>query len=70
MRNYTRPAPDCASVAAADAIYIGDAASDAEAARNAGMDFGYAAWGDLTHTEPANTAWVLEQPIDILDAVG
>lgn len=57
-------------VAATDAIYIGDAASDAEAARNAGMDFGYAAWGDLTHTEPANTAWVLEQPIDILDAVG
>ena len=50
----------------AEAIYIGDAASDAAAARNAGMDFAYAAWGDVTHTEPEHTTWRLEQPLDIL----
>ena len=31
-----------------EVIYIGDAKSDYEAARNAHMDFGYAKWGSVS----------------------
>ena len=49
-----------------DAIYIGDARSDAEAASRAGMDFGYAAWGSVSDEGIGRPAYVFEQPLDLL----
>ncbi len=46
-----------------DAIYIGDAQSDLEAARNAGVDFGFAGWSGGTIS---STAHHFHAPEDLL----
>lgn len=53
-------------VEAKEAIYIGDATSDYLAARNAGMDFGYAKWGSVSDEGIEAPTYVFEQPKDIL----
>lgn len=49
-----------------DVIYIGDARSDALAAKNAGIDFGYAKWGNVAKEIMADAAFVFESPEDLL----
>lgn len=51
---------------AADAIYVGDARSDLQAAQNAGMDFAYAKWGSFAQVAPEETDCYLEHPLDLL----
>lgn len=53
----------------AEAIYIGDARSDYEAARNAHMAFGYATWGSTSSEGIEEPDVVLDAPQDILQAV-
>ena len=53
----------------AEAIYIGDARSDYEAARNAHMAFGYATWGSTSSEGIEEPDVVLDAPKDILQAV-
>lgn len=53
-------------IQAEEALYIGDTPSDYEAARNAGMDFGYARWGSVLRDGIDNPAFVFEQPEDLL----
>ena len=52
-----------------EAIYIGDARSDYEAARNAGMAFGYATWGSVSAEGIDGPDYVFDAPGDILAAV-
>ena len=52
-----------------EAIYIGDARSDYEAARNAGMAFGYATWGSVSAEGIDGPDYVFDTPGDILAAV-
>lgn len=52
-----------------EAIYIGDAHSDYEAARNAHMAFGYATWGSTSSEGIEEPDVVLDAPKDILQAV-
>lgn len=49
-----------------DAIYIGDALSDYQASKNAGMDFGYAKWGSVSDIGIDKPTYIFEKPIDIL----
>ena len=51
---------------AADALYVGDARSDLEAARNAGMAFAYAKWGSYAQVDPEEPDHYLEHPLDLL----
>ena len=51
---------------AAEAIYIGDARSDMIAAHNAGMDFGYAAWGSFFPMDRSEPEHYLDHPLDLL----
>ena len=51
---------------AKDAIYIGDARSDLQAARNAGMAFGYAKWGSVSSEGIVDPDYTFEQPLDLL----
>ncbi len=51
-----------------EAIYIGDARSDYEAARNAHMAFGYATWGSTSSEGIEEPDVVLDAPKDILQA--
>lgn len=56
------------SLKKADVIYIGDALSDYQVCRNAGIDFAYAKWGSVSPTDiPAEI--VLTTPLDILKFV-
>lgn len=48
-----------------DAVYIGDAASDSEAAARAGMDFGYAEWGSVSRKGILNPAYIFHKPDDL-----
>lgn len=48
------------------AIYIGDAASDYLAARNAHIAFGYAKWGSVSSKGIEHPDWVFEKPLDLL----
>lgn len=50
-----------------DVIYIVDARSDALAAKNAGIDFGYAKWGNVAKETMADAAFVFESPEDLLE---
>lgn len=52
-----------------EAIYIGDARSDYEAARNAHMAFGHATWGSTSSEGIEEPDVVLDAPKDILQAV-
>ncbi len=56
-------------IAPGDALYVGDARSDYEAARNAGMDFAYATWGSVSAKGIDNPAWTLGAPLDIVGVV-
>ncbi len=49
-----------------EAIYIGDACSDYEAAKNAGMDFGYARWGSISDNGIVAPDCILEHPQKLL----
>lgn len=49
-----------------DALYIGDALSDYQASKNAGMDFGYAKWGSVSDIGIDKPTYIFEKPIDIL----
>lgn len=51
---------------AAEALYVGDARSDLEASRNAGMDFAYAVWGSHSPVSPEEADYYLEHPLDLL----
>ena len=51
---------------ARDALYVGDARSDLEAARNAGMDFAYAKWGSFATVRAEEVDYFLEHPLDLL----
>ncbi len=45
-------------------IYIGDALSDYQCARAAGMDFGFAKWGSIVDISDAD--YIFNSPLDIL----
>lgn len=49
-----------------EALYIGDSFSDYSAAKNAGIDFGYAKWGSVSSEGIESPDYVLEQPWDLL----
>lgn len=49
-----------------EALYVGDARSDLEAARNAHMDFAYAKWGSMVHVEPQEADYWLEHPRELM----
>lgn len=49
-----------------EAIYIGDALSDYQAASNANMDFGYATWGSVSSDGIIDPTYIFNQPIDLL----
>lgn len=53
-----------------DALYMGDARSDLEACRNAGMDFAYAKWGSYSPVEPGEADYYLEHPLELLQYLG
>lgn len=53
-------------IEAQDAIYIGDTPADELAARNSGMDFGYAKWGSVFPEERFHPDYVFEKPVDLL----
>lgn len=57
-------------IAPEEAIYIGDAPSDYQAAKNAGMDFGYAKWGSVLDMGSARPEWVFERPEEMGKMVG
>ena len=48
-----------------DALYMGDARSDMEAARAAGMDFAYASWGSHFPMERTEPDYYLEHPMEL-----
>lgn len=52
-----------------EAIYIGDAPSDALAAHNAKMDFGHAMWGNVTETIIDKATFSFNQPSDLLKLI-
>lgn len=54
------------NVQANEAIYIGDTYNDYLAAKNAGMDFGYATWG-IAQIEDIDATYILNSPLDILN---
>ena len=54
-----------ARINAEDAVYIGDTVYDSQCAKNAGLDFGLAAWGNAGAQEiPAN--YLFKTPADVL----
>lgn len=54
------------NIEVSEAIYIGDALSDYQASRNAGMDFGYAKWGSVSSEGIDHPDLVFESPLDLL----
>ena len=50
-----------------EAIYVGDANTDMEAARNAGMDFVYAAWGSFFPVDPYAPDCYARHPLELLE---
>ena len=49
-----------------DALYLGDARTDMEAARAAGMDFAYASWGSFFPMDRSEPEHYLDHPLDLL----
>lgn len=49
-----------------EVIYIGDALSDYQASKNAGMDFGYAKWGSVSSQGIDDPDYIFNQPQDLL----
>lgn len=50
-----------------EALYVGDAHSDLEASRNAGMDFAYAKWGSHSPVTREEADYYLEHPGDLME---
>ena len=53
-------------VEAKDALYVGDARGDMEAARAAGMDFAYASWGSFFPMERSEPDYYPDHPQDLM----
>lgn len=53
-------------VAPADALYVGDARADMEAARAAGMDFAYASWGSYFPMDRREPDYYPDHPSDLI----
>lgn len=69
---YPEPLLECVKrldMAVDEVIYIGDAKSDYEAARNAHMDFGYAKWGSVSGNGIDLPEYVFDQPLDLLKLI-
>lgn len=49
-----------------EALYVGDSPSDRQAARNAGLDFGFAKWGSVFPEDITDADYVLQTPKDLL----
>lgn len=49
---------------AEDAIYVGDTIYDSQCAQNAGVDFGFAAWGNVA-TQGVQADYLFKRPADI-----
>lgn len=47
-------------------IYIGDTLSDYEAAKSAGIDFGYATWGSVSNEGILEPEYIFKEPRDLL----
>lgn len=54
------------NINADEVIYVGDALSDYEAARNAHMDFGYAKWGSVSSDGIDCPTYTFNRPYDLL----
>lgn len=52
-----------------EAIYIGDAFSDYQAAKNANMDFGYAKWGSVSSEGIVDPEYIFEEPLDLIKII-
>lgn len=52
-----------------EAIYIGDAFSDYQAAKNANMDFGYAKWGSVSSEGIVDPEYTFEEPLDLIKII-
>ncbi len=50
----------------ADALYVGDTLPDLQAAKNAGVDFGFAAWGAVTEAGMEAARYRFRHPEDLL----
>lgn len=57
------------NIEVSEAIYIGDALSDYQASRNAGMDFGYAKWGSVSSEGIDHPDYTFETPLDLLKLI-
>ncbi len=69
---YPEPLLECVKrldMVVDEVIYIGDAKSDYEAARNAHMDFGYAKWGSVSGNGIGLPEYVFDQPLDLLKLI-
>lgn len=69
---YPEPLLECVKrldMVVDEVIYIGDAKSDYEAARNAHMDFGYAKWGSVSVNGIDLPEYVFDQPLDLLKLI-
>ncbi len=78
VENAARPKPspdpllaylDASGMNARDVIYIGDTIYDSQCAQNAGVDFGFAAWGSA-ETQGVLADYIFKRPVDVLFAVG
>lgn len=57
------------NIEVSEAIYIGDALSDYQASRNAGIDFGYAKWGSVSSEGIDHPDYTFETPLDLLKLI-
>lgn len=57
---------DKLSLETKDVIFVGDSLSDYLAAKNAGIDFGYATWGSVSSSGIDDPTYIFNQPIDLL----
>ncbi len=53
---------------AGDAVYIGDTVYDSQCAKNAGLDFGLAAWGNAA-AQGIPADYIFKRPVDVLSYV-
>lgn len=73
-KHKPHPAPllkclDHLQLSANDVIYIGDTLSDYEAAKSAGIDFGYATWGSVSNEGILEPEYIFNEPKDLLQLV-
>lgn len=57
---------DKLSLETKDVIFVGDSLSDYLAAKNAGIDFGYATWGSVSSRGIDDPTYIFNQPVDLL----